>query len=39
MISRSVSQWLILLLIWGVGLIVWTAYIILFLAIFFRYIV
>ena len=39
MMARSLSQWLILLLVWGVGLVVWSAYIVLFLAIFFRYIV
>ena len=39
MTSRSLPQWLLLLFIWGVGLVVWSAYIVFFLAIFFRYIV
>jgi hypothetical protein len=34
---RSVGHWLLLLGVWLAGLLVWTFYIALFLAMFFRY--
>jgi len=37
--KRSVSQWLVLLGVWGVGLIVWGIYIIAIVYLFFKFLI
>jgi hypothetical protein len=37
--KRSLSQWLILLGVWGAGLVVWSVYIVAMVYLFFKFLV